>query len=63
MTVMMLSVNTDFVIDINEFIGTLNTVLPYTDAYYLRYGYHEHKLNSKLIDEVSNKIHTSTEDD
>lgn len=62
MTVKMLNVNTDFVLDINGFIGTPDTVLPYTDAYYLKHGYKEPKLNTKLVDELSNKIHTVMED-
>lgn len=53
----------DFVLDINGFIGTPDTVLPCTAAYYLKHGYKERKLNMKLIDEVSNKIHTVTEDE
>lgn len=52
----------DFVVDINGFIGTPDTVLPMTTAYYLKHGYKERELNTKLIDEISNKIHTSTED-
>lgn len=53
----------DFVVDINGFIGTPDTVLSYTAAYYLKHGYKERKLNMKLIDELSNKIHTVMEDD
>lgn len=53
----------DFVLDINGFMGTPDTVLPYTAAYYFKHGYKEHKLNTKLIDEISNKIHTATEDE
>ena len=52
----------DFVIDINGYIGTPDTVLPYTAAYYLKHGYKERKLNTKLINELLNKIHTVTED-
>ena len=63
MTVKMLNVNADFVLDINGFIGTPDTVLPYTDAYYLKHGYKERKLNTKLIDELLNKIHTAMEDE
>lgn len=53
----------DFVFDVNGFIGTSDTVLPMTAAYYLKHGYKERKLNMKLIDELSNKIHTVMEDD
>lgn len=52
----------DFVLDINGFIGTPGTVLPMTTAYYLKHGYKERKLNTKLIDEISNKIHSVSED-
>lgn len=57
------NIYTDFVIDINGFIGTPDTVLPMTAAYYIKHGYKEPKLNTKLIDELSNKIHTVTEDE
>lgn len=52
----------DFVMDINGFIGTPDTVLPMTAMYYLKHGYKERKLNTKLIEEVSKKIHSDSED-
>ena len=43
----------DFVVDINGFIGTPDTVLPMTAKYYLKHGYKEPKLNAKLIEKKS----------
>ena len=52
----------DFVLDINGFIGTPDTVLPYTAAYYIKHGYKKPKLNTKLIEEILNQTSTSTEE-